>query len=295
MSRWRSPLLWVLAVLLTLASVIYQRRTGPTYPVRSEVQLQETEFTCKLLRSHETHEDMPVHIDTNDPGVHGTVLWKRYKTEDAISAIPMTYTDGALQAAIPAQPAAGKVEYQVLLEKNGEQRVIPDEPAVARFKGAVPAGVLIPHILFMFTAMLLASRVLLAALAGEALKTKVWLTFIFLSIGGLILGPIVQKHAFDAYWTGWPFGEDLTDNKTLVAFLAWLPVLWFLRDRDRPGRARWWALGAAVIMFAVYLIPHSMRGSELDYSALPRESSQPAAIKQDSSTFKDSTISMPGE
>jgi len=27
-----------------------------------------------------------------------------------------------------------------------------------------------------------------------------------------------------------------------------------------------------VLMFVVYLIPHSMRGSELDYSALPADS-----------------------
>ncbi len=44
-----------------------------------------------------------------------------------------------------------------------------------------------------------------------------------LVLGGFLLGPIVQKYAFGAFWTGWPFGEDLTDNKTAVAVLAWLP------------------------------------------------------------------------
>ena len=87
-----------------------------------------------------------------------------------------------------------------------------------------------------------------------------------LAVGGLILGPVVQKYAFDAYWTGWPFGHDLTDNKTLVAVLAWLAVLWAWR-RGRNAKA--WALGAAIIVFLVFMIPHSVLGSELDYSKMP--------------------------
>jgi hypothetical protein len=44
-------------------------------------------------------------------------------------------------------------------------------------------------------------------------------------VGGLILGPPVQLEAFGALWTGWPFGADLTDNKTLIAVLAWVPAV----------------------------------------------------------------------
>ena len=40
--------------------------------------------------------------------------------------------------------------------------------------------------------------------------------FATLGLGGMILGPIVQKYAFGAYWTGIPFGHDLTDAKNLV-------------------------------------------------------------------------------
>ena len=82
--------------------------------------------------------------------------------------------------------------------------------------------------------------------------------------GGMILGPIVQKYAFDAYWTGWPFGHDLTDNKTLIAFIAW--IIAYLRLRKNRNN-RGWAIAASVILLLVYLIPHSMFGSQLDYSS----------------------------
>jgi hypothetical protein len=91
-------------------------------------------------------------------------------------------------------------------------------------------------------------------------KTYVGITIIFLILGGFILGPIVQKFSFGQLWTGWPFGDDLTDNKTLFALIAFLAA-WFLRKKSY---GRWLAIGAALVMLAVYLIPHSMNGSELD-------------------------------
>lgn len=89
------------------------------------------------------------------------------------------------------------------------------------------------------------------------------ITTILLFVGGLILGPLMQLFAFGELWTGWPFGQDLTDNKTLVAFAAWLiAVIRLWKNKEKRG----WALIAAIIMLAIYLIPHSVLGSELDYS-----------------------------
>ncbi|MBI4877207.1 MAG: hypothetical protein HY822_21445, partial [Acidobacteria bacterium] len=88
----------------------------------------------------------------------------------------------------------------------------------------------------------------------------------FLLVGGMILGPVVQKYAFDAFWTGWPFGHDLTDNKTAVAFVAWVGA-WVASARSRNPRR--WMVFAALVTLAVFLIPHSVLGSELDYSKMP--------------------------
>jgi hypothetical protein len=87
-----------------------------------------------------------------------------------------------------------------------------------------------------------------------------------LVVGGLVLGPVVQKFAFDAYWTGWPLGTDMTDNKTLWAFLAWLPAtVMALRGK----RTRWAVVLGWLVMTGVFLIPHSVRGSQLDWNADP--------------------------
>ncbi|MGB6865336.1 MAG: hypothetical protein WBE11_06555, partial [Candidatus Aminicenantaceae bacterium] len=141
-----------------------------------------------------------------------------------------------------------------------------DESAIIRFKDYVPRTILFPHIIVMFLAMLFSTRAGLEALDknGNTRKLVIWTTGL-LFVGGLILGPLVQKYAFGALWTGFPFGYDLTDNKTLIAFLGWMAAL----IAGRKGKpARGWVLGASILLFVVYLIPHSLLGSQLDYSKL---------------------------
>jgi hypothetical protein len=79
----------------------------------------------------------------------------------------------------------------------------------------------------------------------------------------MILGPLVQKFAFGELWTGVPFGWDLTDNKTLIALIFWILAVLMNRKKDRPI----YTALAAVVLLLVFSIPHSMFGSELDYSS----------------------------
>jgi di/tricarboxylate transporter len=125
-------------------------------------------------------------------------------------------------------------------------------------------SVLIPHIIIIFLAMMFSMRAMFEAfIKGKNLvKYSMW-TVILLTVGGMIFGPIVQKYAFDAYWTGWPFGGDLTDNKTLVSFVLW--VVAYFMVRKNPKR-RGWVIAAAIVLLLIYLIPHSMFGSEIDYT-----------------------------
>jgi len=182
--------------------------------------------------------------------------------------VVLARTGGTLEAALPHQPPAGKLEYQVRLRRGSEQAAFPPLAAITRFKGDVPAAVLIPHILAMFVGMLLSTRAGLEALtAGGRPATLSRLALLLIAIGGFILGPAVQKYAFDAWWTGVPFGWDLTDNKTLLAGLAWAFAVWRLRG----GRsARGAVVVAALVTLVVFAIPHSAWGSQIDWSALPK-------------------------
>ncbi len=263
----RRPLvLWILAVLITLASVIYQRMTGPTHPVRGSIHVQGETIKFKLPRSHVTTQDAQFTILASQD-VTGEIRWRRFRSNDAWTTDRLTRRGDSLIVTVPKQPSAGKVIYQIaLIDAKGAKHTIVDTPVIMRFKDPVPWTFLGPHMVIMFAAMLLATRTGLEAAARgrKAYLMTVW-TSVLLFVGGIILGHIVQKYAFGAYWTGWPLGHDLTDTKTAAAMLFWIIALW----RGRSAcRGQVWIIIAAVVTLLVYLIPHSAYGSELDYTAM---------------------------
>ena len=266
-TKQQAWILWILAIVITLSSVVYQRKTGPTYPVTGEVEIDGKTVSYHLMRSQNTGENAEINLGAAKPDFNATLKWKRYKSNDQWMLTPFMMVDDHLKAYLPSQPPAGKIIYEVnLVTPDGKRHPLRDEPTIIRFKGSVPAGVLIPHILFMFAAMLMATRTGMAAWVESPATLKyTLLTGTFLLLGGLILGPIVQKYAFDAYCSGWSLGTDLTDNKTAVAFVAWILAAW---RQHKTGNAKAWIISAAVITLAVYLIPHSAFGSELDYTQI---------------------------
>jgi len=270
---WVSVVLWILAVAIMFAAADYQEKTGPTKEFRGSAQLGGEEISYALVRSGNTDQEAPVTVPDPGGGVTGVVMFKRHPTPDSFEPIPMESVAGELQGLLPRQPAAGKLEYYVVLEGPEGSMRIPEgeETLILRYKDPVPLGVLVPHIIFMFLALLVGVRTALGALLyPEGVKRLAWTTLTLMTIGGLILGPTVQKYAFGAFWTGWPYGYDLTDNKTLIMWIVWVGVvvaLW-----KRPSPRDWVVRGtmfvAAAVMLAVYVIPHSLRGSELDYEQM---------------------------
>jgi hypothetical protein len=266
----RNTVLWLIALVVTVLVAYYQRVTGPTHTMSGKTQLAGREIHYRLLRSHGGESNASIIIQTSDSTIGGFVEWKRLNTDDPWTKVRMEFREGTLISELPHQPPAGKLQYRVTLACGNEAVIIPaDEPVVIRFKGDVPLGILLAHILAMFGSMLLAARAGLEYFGeGSKLKQLTTWTIIFLIVGGFILGPVVQKFAFGAWWTGWPFGSDLTDNKTAVALLAWIGVAFSIRNSKNP---KTWALVAAIVMFVVYLIPHSLLGSEIDYKTLDQQ------------------------
>ncbi len=282
-SRWISALLWLLAFALMVGVAAYQRRTGPTHPMSGTARVPgEAEFAWSFLRSETTGIGAPVRIPDPGPDVEATLVWRRYPTEDPFSRVEMAPVEGERVARLPTQPPAGKVEYHVELASPGipPVRLPPGEDVVLRYKGAVPAAILVPHVLAMFLALVVGMRTILQALrSGRGLSSLAWATVVLLALGGLLLGPLVQWYAFGTFWTGWPLGGDLTDTKTLLMFGGWLVAAFALgRTLEAGWGRRALVLAAGGVTLAVYLIPHSLRGSTLDYTRTDAGEAPAAAI-----------------
>ena len=270
--------LWVVTVLFMLTAAAYQRCTGPTYEFRGDYQVEGADYSYNLIRTHETTGEAVITLPVPSKGVSGSLVYRRYPSAENYTKTPLVSpSDGVLSGLLPVQPAAGKVEYYLVLRTAEGTLTIPDsapdDTIILRYKDPVPIGVLLPHVFLMFFSVLFGIRAGLgAAFAPAGMRRWVWITLLGMSVGGMLLGPFVQKYAFGEFWTGFPNGYDLTDNKTLIMWLVWLAaaaVVGLRRPEDAPrGRAA--VVVAALVMTVVYLIPHSFRGSQLDYEQLDR-------------------------
>ena len=114
----------------------------------------------------------------------------------------------------------------------------------------------------------------IVAQGGARQRLLAWLAFGTLTVGGMILGPIVQKHAFGAYWTGFA---------VRIGSFAWigfesLRYHGLLRRRIALGltsplmahRFLLWGFSGAMATFS-YLIylGFELAGSALGEAALP--------------------------
>jgi len=256
-------LIWTIAVIITLGAAVFQRLTGPTYPKKYKVTINNTEYNVKMLRSYggEKLNDCDVRLEIADQTVSGKVYYRRYPTNDEWIALNLVREKDELIATLPNQPPAGKLEYYIELISQQPVFIAKEKPVVIRFKGFVPNWALIPHIFLMFAAMLISNvTAFLAIFKLKSYKFYTLLSLIVIGVGGMVMGPIVQWFAFGDLWTGVPFGWDLTDNKTLIAFIGWLAAWLVLRKKNWY----WLPIAAAVIEFLIFSIPHSMFGSELD-------------------------------
>ena len=272
---------WALASALTLACFAFQNRTGPTYPLEGTFPTAKGEVAFKFLRSEEIGTGLQIMLrDPVPSGVSAKVRYRRYKSNDGWSETPMA--PGAFRfsrrgtaeelrgvgATLPSLPErAGKYEYLVLVDDgSGPRSVTGDRPVYARYKAPVPRAVLLVHILVVFLSMTLALRTGMQALAGGEPGGLVWATIGSLVLGAFVLGPVVQKYAFGVWWSGVPFGYDWTDNKVLVELLAWLGAAAAVRLSRTPRTVRAAVIAATAVTLAVYFIPHSIFGSEYDYT-----------------------------
>jgi hypothetical protein len=231
-----------------------------------------------FVRSETIGKSLPVVIlEPVPPGLRASVAYRRYKSHDRWTVVSMhpgkfsferrgrTATLSGIGAALPGLPErAGKYEMFLRVDDGSGrvQSVTGDRPVFARFKGAVPAWVLVAHILVIFASMMFAVRTVLEAIVDGDYRWMIIATIHSFLIGGFVLGPLLQWYAFGVWWAGIPFGYDWTDNKVLVSLTAWFIALFANRGERRDHLS---VYAAGVVTLLVYFIPHSVFGSEFDY------------------------------
>ncbi|RLD81376.1 MAG: hypothetical protein DRJ15_04575 [Bacteroidetes bacterium] len=247
--------------------------TGPTYPQRESMEIAGKTTDYKLLRSWAKEKEpgkqstIPLlEFSGQKPdGFLARCEFRKNNTGDDWTTIEMIPEGDKMIAILPTQPPAGKLAYSIILYNSDSEFVLTETPVVIRFKDYIPGWIPLPHVLLIFVSLLFSTMAAVEALRrGNKVRIYALLAAVSMLIGGLIMGPFMQKYAFGEWWTGWPWGSDLTDTKTMAAFFVW--VIAYIVLRVNP-KNRFWPVFAAIVTLGVFVIPHSLLGSEFDYSA----------------------------
>jgi len=214
-----------------------------------------------------------------DGAIEPVVRYREGKEETLRTVVMTDGGDGMWRTALPEFEKGTKIYYALeLLRGGGTVARIPEEDGsflFIKYKGKVSAIVLTLHILFMFASFYFMVQSLWSAigiLAGRAWKAEAvrharWV-LISSFIGGWPLGFILNYQAFGVVWEGFPFGYDVTDNKTQIMFVFWLVSLLLVRgsflgrgeERDTLG-ARGFAYALMVsfiVSLSLFIVPHSL-------------------------------------
>ncbi len=172
MSKTKNILFWFLAFFIIIFSAIYQRITGPTYPLKGKTELDGELIKYKFERSHSSNKNYLIEIKV-DSNVEGSLFWGRYNFDEDFNKVSMI-NGNALIAEIPKQPPAGKIEYFIELKENNKKVFLPENKTVViKFKGDVPGLILIPHVLMMFLSMLFSNRAAFEY-SGKTSRVKIY-------------------------------------------------------------------------------------------------------------------------
>ena len=270
--------IWI-AIFLTVLVVVCARRFGPNKPY--EVEVQSTEGVVLSHRAERSHTGegpavirLKAMLNGQDANLLKVTLEGRIKGETEWQTLAPARTedrgedfDKAYIFDVPHQPVTTRYFYRFLAQvgEGAPFMLARDngDPMMVKFKGPVPGWILIPHVAAMFGGFFLliwsALIALSLALSGEptdkAAPMALW-SWIVLFVGGVPLGFAMNYYAFDVIWEAWPFGGDVTDNKTQIALLFW-GIACIALSKGKGKKAGLFAAFAALVTLATYLIPHS--------------------------------------
>jgi hypothetical protein len=159
---------------------------------------------------------------------------------------PISGEENSYEASIPIHPKGMKAWYYLEAIKEapeGEIKVtLPArssgefKPIRLKFEGEVPAYVVIPHVFSIFAAFFFATLTLFSAI--DLKRRKITLsksvrlcavTLLLLFIGFFPFGWAMNYFAFGVLWEAFPFGTDVTDNKSQIMFAFWLVTMFMVK------------------------------------------------------------------
>ena len=270
----------IISILITLALLILARRLSTGRP--ADIELERDGVQVR-------HRTVTEQVGQGAPGIEVRVTPPEGVAVSAAYGSPRTGEweelrfehegGGLFRARLPELGRGRRVSYAITVTVPGGASIrIPERPdtyVLLKYKGKASTLVLIAHVAAMFGSFFFMAMSLLGAIrilsgledkAGTVRAARWVLILSF--VGGWPLGFILNRQTFGTIWEGYPFGFDVTDNKTQIMFVFWLASLLLVRgsflgrgeETDRLGARgfAWAVIASFIVSLALFVVPHSL-------------------------------------
>ena len=271
---------FLVGFVITVALFAIARRTSSNRPGRIEVEAGGLHLSHVEVKEQVGPGEPEVRLSVAPAGSGEAWVLSRSSRDGMVAHRPMARAEtGEWTATLPDLGKGKRIEYAFSV--TGERRVIARLPAgkddflLVKYKGQYSMPVLVLHIVFMFGSFYFMVQTMMGAVQilrereGKLITVRMMrLAMICVFIGGWPLGFILNYQRFGPVWEGFPFGLDITDNKTQIIFLFWLTAMILVRGSffgkgeqfDTLGdRGFAWAMVTCfIVSMFLYLVPHSL-------------------------------------
>ena len=269
-------------ILITLLIFVVARRMSKNRPSEIEVAFGDVHIAHSTVFEHVGPGQPEIILNVTPPVEIDAVVRYRTPGEDVFETVGMSeISEGIWAARLPGKEKGSRIEYgfRISYEEVSEAgtSIVSSKTGnyLIKYKGEVSVTVLVLHILCMFAAFFFLVEALLGAFMmlfmGEEKEFTVaqvrWV-LLFTFLGGWPLGFVLNWQRFGPIWEGFPFGYDITDNKTQLIVIFWIIVAamsWKSfacrrtgRDAVGPGVFAVSVIIASILSLALYLVPHSL-------------------------------------
>lgn len=274
----------ILALLLTLVLLFIARQLAMVQPRWFEATMNGITLSHLNPGKAPQNQQMTMESKAAPLGSDQKVVL-RYNSGaqgswESMEMLPSGSNPASLSISLLGKPKGSRLFYFIevrdisgnVLANLGTQA----NPLRLRFEGTVPGYLIGPHIFCMFAGAFFSFLALFGAVSllrnrgdmNSVAKNVGWAT-LFTFIGGIPLGIMVARAAVGGTgWGGFPLGNDITDNKTLLILLYWLVLVILGKGsifQNNPGtnlvKASTFGkltLIGFILVLGLYLIPHSI-------------------------------------
>ncbi len=149
-------ILFLSAAIITFLIGYLESVTDPNFPVSGSFGIEGKKVSYKLNKTHFGNSPFKIMVISDLPGLKGNIEWKK---DDQVHHSEMQNRDGILEGFIESQKPVTKLEYRIILEKEGKKFIRPSGKFVKlTIYGKIPGFVLIFYNLLLFGGLFLSVR-----------------------------------------------------------------------------------------------------------------------------------------